>query len=248
MIFPIGDTNVIGGFKPYLSYTFIAINVIVFLIQISVPGNLVCEFAAIPGLITNGQSYYTIITSMFMHGGWMHLIGNMLFLYVFADNIEAVIGSYRFVLFYILGGFFASAIHIGIETWYSGSDTTNCCMPCMSDIVCSDDLLACAGYVPSLGASGAIAAVLGAYIVLFPKSRIKMFAVITTFTIPAIAFLGFWFVEQLFAGVGALGGAFGQEGGVAWWAHIGGFVFGLVFGWLNKAGINRMLERSDSTP
>ncbi len=243
MIFPIGDTNVVGGHKPYFCYAFIAINVIVFLIQISVPGNLICDFAAIPGDIRQGNGYFTVLTSMFMHGGWMHLIGNMLFLYVFADNIEAVIGNGRFVVFYILGGIAASVLHIGIETWYfDASSGLNCCKPCMADISCADDVIACAGFVPSLGASGAIAAVLGAYIVLFPRSRVRMFAVITTFKIPAIAFLGFWFVEQLFAGVGSLGGPLGGQGGVAWWAHIGGFIFGLIFGWLNKASIQNMLK------
>jgi len=246
MIFPIGDTNVVGGHKPYFSYAFIAINIIVFLIQISVPGNLICDFAAIPGDISRGSGYITILTSMFMHGGWMHLIGNMLFLYVFADNIEAVIGNSRFVVFYLLGGIAASILHIVIEVWLTGGAVLdNCCKPCLSDIVCAEDIMACAGFVPSLGASGAIAAVLGAYIVLFPRSRVKMFAVITTFSIPAIAFLGFWFVEQLFAGVGSLGGALGGQGGVAWWAHIGGFVFGLVFGWLNKSNIQKMIRRNN---
>lgn len=247
MIVPIGDTNVIGGYKPYFSYAFIVINIIVFFIQFSVPGNLVCEYAAIPGEIAQGRGYMTILTSMFMHGGWMHLIGNMLFLYVFADNIEAVIGNGRFVIFYILGGVAASLLHIGIETWYSeGAIAVDCCKPCLANITCGADMTACAGYVPSLGASGAIAAVLGTYIVLFPRSKVKMFAVVTSFTIPAIAFLGFWFVEQLFAGVGSLGGALGGQGGVAWWAHIGGFVFGLIFGWLNKSNIQQMLSQKSA--
>jgi len=173
----------------------------------------------------------------------MHLIGNMLFLYVFADNIEAVIGSTRFVIFYLLGGIAASLLHIGIDSWYyDASANVNCCKPCIAEIACTEGATACAGYIPSLGASGAIAAVLGAYVVLFPKSRIKMFAFITTFRIPAIAFLGFWFVEQLFAGVGSLSTTIGSQGGVAWWAHIGGFVFGLIFGWLNKEKIYKMLE------
>ena len=243
MIFPIGDTNVIGGHKPYFTYTFIGINIIVFLIQVSVPGSLICEYAVIPGDIRQGQGYITILTSMFMHGGWVHLIGNMLFLYVFADNIEAVIGSGRFVVFYLLGGITGSLLHIGIETWYfETSAAMNCCKPCMSNMTCAEDIIACTGFVPSLGASGAIAAVLGAYIVLFPRSRVKMFALITTFTIPAIAFLGFWFAEQLFAGVGSLGKVLGGEGGVAWWAHIGGFIFGLLFGWLNKSSIRQILS------
>lgn len=243
MIVPIGDTNVVGGHKPYWSYTFIVINIIVFLVQVSVTGNLICTFAAIPGEISRGHAYHTIITSMFMHGGWMHLIGNMMFLYVFADNIEALIGSMRFGIFYILGGVVASLLHIGVEIWMA-QDTisTHCCKPCVVDMLCGEGVAACTGYVPSLGASGAVAAVMGAYIVWFPKSRVRVFAIITTFTIPAIFFLGFWFVEQLFAGMGALGGTTGQGGGVAWWAHIGGFVFGLLFGWVNQSTVQKILR------
>lgn len=241
MIFPIGDTNVKGGSRPIFSYAFIGINIIVFLLQMSVPGNLVCDYAAIPGDIIAGKGYYTLMSSMFMHGGWMHLIGNMLFLWVFADNIEAVIGNSRFVVFYLLGGLFASMLHIGMESWMSsGADMINCCKPCLASMSCPTEVAACQGFVPSLGASGAISAVLGAYLIWFPKSKIKMFAFVTSFTIPAIAFLGFWFLEQMVAGVGSLG-VLGAKGGVAWWAHIGGFVFGLAYGWLNKEKVRSML-------
>ena len=92
MIFPIGDTNVEGGFKPYFSYSLIALNIGIFLLQVITPGQLVCDFATIPLEVSEGQRLFTLFTSMFLHGGWMHLIGNMMFLWIFADNIEAVIG------------------------------------------------------------------------------------------------------------------------------------------------------------
>lgn len=234
MIFPIGDTQVKGGYKPFFSYLFIGLNVIVWLLQISTPGNLICEWAVIPINIIGGQDFQNLITSMFMHGGWMHLIGNMLFLWVFADNIEARIGSFWFVIFYLLGGIFASAAHIGFDAMHI-SDVTNCCQPCLADCLPSSNIPACVGSVPSLGASGAIAACLGAYIVMFPKSKIKMVFIIffKTFHISALLFLGFWFAQQFFSGIGSLGKGV-SGGGVAWWAHIGGFVFGLIVGFFLK--------------
>lgn len=234
MIFPIGDTNVKGGYKPIFSYTFIGLNIIFFLVQLSVEGNLVCELATIPSDIISGDKLYTLVTSMFMHGGWMHLIGNMMFLWVFADNIEAVLGNSMFVVFYIMGGFFASALHIFFETQFGNTGALDCCKPCLANVSCANIDSICSSFTPSLGASGAISAVLGAYMVLFPKSKIKVFFFFTTFTIPALAFLGLWFLEQLVSGVGALSALGAAAGGVAWWAHIGGFIFGLVFGYLNR--------------
>ena len=147
MIFPIGDDQVKGGAFPFFSYAFIALNVAAFLFQLSFPNAMICEFGCIPNQIVSGQDYHTLFTSMFMHGGWMHLIGNMLFLWVFADNIEATIGNVRFVLFYLLGGMAAHAAHIYFNP---GS------------------------VVPTVGASGAISAVMGAYMVMFPSSRVKL--------------------------------------------------------------------------
>jgi membrane associated rhomboid family serine protease len=142
---------------------------------------------------------------MFLHGGWMHLIGNMLYLWIFADNIEAKVGSIPFVVFYLIGGVIAAGGHI---------------------------LLDQSSMIPMVGASGAISAVMGAYVVMFPKSRIKMIFLVffSIFYIPAWAFLGFWFAQQLMSGVSEMGMT--QGGGVAWWAHIGGFVFGLIWGFL----------------
>ncbi len=235
MIFPIGDTNVKGGYKPLFSYSLIVINVLIFLLQLSVPGNLVCEFATIPNDIVGGRHLFTLFTSMFMHGGWMHLIGNMMFIWIFADNIEAVNGNIKFIVFYLLGGLVASAVHIFFEMYTgAGSALADCCVPCASTFGCEGATQMCAGSVPSLGASGAISAVMGAYVVMFPKSRIKMLFFVMTFELSAIYFLGFWFLEQLISGVGSIGPMAGTTGGVAWWAHIGGFVFGVAYGMLTK--------------
>ena len=219
MIFPIGDDQVKGGSYPAVSYAFIIFNVLAFIFQLSNDG-FTYGYSVIPYEILNGTDliettegvpqaigpfpiYLTLLFSMFMHGGWMHLIGNMLFLWVFADNIESTVGSIRFVIFYLLAGIIGSLAHV----------VTNA-----------------GSVVPSLGASGAIAGVMGAYLVMFPSSRIKMLVLIIfrTFKIPAFVFLGFWILQQI---VSTYGAAVTEDaGGVAWWAHIGGFVFGVVAG------------------
>jgi len=148
-----------------------------------------------------------LLTSIFLHGGWLHLIGNMLFLWVFSDNIEAVLGAPLYLAFYLAGGLAASLAHI-----LSGPAST----------------------IPSVGASGAIAAVLGAYIVMFPQSRVRLLVLFGyragVTRVSAIVFLGIWAVTQFFSGVASLGVPTAQTGGVAWFAHIGGFVFGLAIG------------------
>jgi membrane associated rhomboid family serine protease len=237
MFFPIGDTQVQGGHKPYFAYTFIALNVIMFLIQMTTEGNLVCELAIIPENIRQGAKLHTILTSMFMHGGWMHIIGNLLFLWVFADNIEAKIGSVKFVLFYLLGGIIASIAHVVIDG-QAIAGAVNCCIPCSG---CDGEKAKmCNNYIPSLGASGAISAVLGAYLVMFPKSKIKVivFIIFSSFFIDAWIFLAIWFVQQLFSGVGSFAIESTASSGVAWWAHIGGFVFGLLGGLYFKRIMN----------
>jgi membrane associated rhomboid family serine protease len=143
---------------------------------------------------------------MFLHAGWLHIAGNMLFLYIFGDNVEDRLGRIVFLLFYVLGGLAAS----GLQLAFSASST-----------------------LPNLGASGAIGAVLGAYLVLFPRARVKtvvIFFFITVIELPAVAVLGIWFVMQLFSGVGGL--STDVNGGVAYWAHVGGFGFGALVAWL----------------
>ncbi|HRG67971.1 MAG TPA: rhomboid family intramembrane serine protease [Saprospiraceae bacterium] len=208
MFFPIGDDNVQGGYKPLFSYTLILVNVLVFLFEFSLPQDeaeaMVVAYGSIPVEISSGQDLFTLLTSMFMHGGWMHLIGNMLFLWVFADNIEAVVGTFNFILFYILGGIAAALIHV-LTNPYSE--------------------------LPMVGASGAISAVMGAYLVMFPASRIRVWILFlfTSAYVPALFFLGIWIAQQMVAGFGSLG-LNTEEGGTAWFAHIGGFAFGLVVG------------------
>ncbi len=245
MIFPIGDDQVQGGAKPIFSYTFIVLNVLMFLYQFSIPGNLVCEWGSIPYEIVHGKDYFTLMTSMFMHGGWMHLIGNMLFLWVFADNIEATVGNLPFLLFYVMGGLAASAAHI----FFNMGDPMNCCDPCevINGVKCIGDLPACAGAIPCVGASGAISAVLGAYLVMFPYSKVKVLVVyfFRSFKVPALFFLGFWIVQQLISGFASLGPETAATSGVAWWAHIGGFVFGVAAGFFAKTTNEKVQETND---
>lgn len=220
MFFPLGDSNIERGHKPFITYILIAANVMIFLYQFMLPPNLqaafVYQFGSIPLEITHGTDLYTLVTCMFLHGGWMHLIGNMMFMWVFADNIEATIGSFKFLLFYLAGGILASMTH---------------------------SILNPSSQMPCVGASGAIAACLGAYLVMFPKSRIKVLILIffTTFRVPAILFLGIWIGQQFLAGFGTLGAATSDTAGVAYWAHIGGFVFGVVSGFLFRSRAREMV-------
>ena len=247
MLFPIGDTQVQGGFKPFFSYSFIGLNVLIFLLQLVTPGNLVCDFSTIPGDVLEGKNYYTLFSSMFLHGGWMHLAGNMLFLWVFADNIEATIGNFKFLIFYLLGGVAASAVHIYFNQ--AGPEIAQCCLPCDPGNTCEVIKNACPRFTPSLGASGAISAVMGAYLVMFPKSQIKILILVflRSFYMPALLFLGLWFAFQLICGIGVLATESAQTAGVAWWAHIGGFVFGVIAGLLIK-GIGGSPQEIDYTP
>lgn len=207
MFFPIGDDQVKGGYFPFFSYTFIAINVLVFFYQasLSIPEfeQFVYTYGSIPRETLAGQDTFTLFTSMFLHGSWMHLLGNMLFLWIFADNIEATIGNFRFLVFYIIGGLAAHAGHIYFNM---GSE------------------------VPTVGASGAISAVMGAYLVMYPTSKIKMLVLVFFIRIPAFLFLIFWIVQQVTLGNQALQSMTDQTTGVAWWAHIAGFAFGLIAG------------------
>lgn len=208
MIFPIGDDQVKGGHFPLFSYAFILFNVGIFIFQFTLPLDLqeafIYKYGSIPEEIVNGEDWFTLFTSMFLHGGWMHLIGNMLFLWVFADNIEATIGSFRFLIFYFLGGLAAHAAHIYFN-WGSG--------------------------IVTVGASGAISAVMGAYLVMFPTSKVKIWAfIIFFFRVPAILFLGIWIWQQSVSGMASLEVATAETAGVAWWAHIGGFAFGVIAG------------------
>jgi len=207
MFFPIGDDHVKGQHRPIFTYLLIALNCYFFWkeIQLTEPQlqQLFYTYGAIPTQIMHGRNLHSLLTSMFLHGGWMHLIGNMLFLWVFADNIEVSIGNFRFLLFYLAGGVFAALAHCFI---LSGSN------------------------IPCIGASGAIAATLGAYLVMFPTSRIKVFFFFFFFRISAFVFLFFWIGQQLMDGWASLGLGTSDTSGIGYWAHIGGFAYGLVRG------------------
>lgn len=211
MFIPIGDNQIKGGVFPYISYGLIALNISIYLFQTSLSQiqleSFVLHYGAIPDNIMHGKQFYALFSNMFLHGSWMHLIGNMAFLWVFADNIEATIGHARFLTFYIVGGLAASAAHIYFNM---GS------------------------MIPTIGASGAIAAVMGAYIIMFPRSKIKTFVVVFVVNISAFIFLGLWIVQQAYYGTTSLYQGDINVGGVAWWAHIGGFAFGFAFGILFK--------------
>ncbi len=195
---------------PVVNYLLIAANVLVFLWMFLMPESaletMVNKYAMVPAHFADGVTLadvMTIFTSMFMHAGLAHIGGNMIYLWIFGDNVEDRLGHFRYLMFYLVGGVAASLIHLATN-W--GSE------------------------LPTVGASGAIAAVLGAYLVLFPASQIETWVPLGRFyhltVLPAVVVLGLWFVLQLFEGVAALGGA--DVGGVAFWAHVGGFVAGMV--------------------
>lgn len=213
-MFPIGDTEVRGAGPGILTIALIVINVLAFLFQLTLGQaelqSFFQQYGVVPVEILEGDQLYSLLTSMFLHGGWVHLIGNMLFLWVFGDNVEAALGKVLYILFYLAGGLAASAAHILVS---SGSD------------------------IPSIGASGAVAAILGAYAVMFPESRVRLLILAYGARVArttAVVFIGIWGVTQLFNGVASLGAETAQTGGVAFWAHIGGLVFGLLIGFLMK--------------
>ncbi len=233
-MFPIGDDNSDRTITPYINYLIIALNVIVFVFLQGMSGDNVFTFsyATVPGEILTGRDivtdakvmtdpytgehftmpglgptpvsvYFTLITSMFMHGGLAHIAGNMLYLWIFGDNIENAIGHKRYLFFYLLCGIIASLSHV------------------FATKLLGQNLL-----IPSLGASGAISGVLGAYILLFPRRRVTMFFIRFITHVSAFWAIGIWIVFQLINGLGILGGT--EAGGVAYAAHLGGFIAGLL--------------------
>jgi membrane associated rhomboid family serine protease len=196
---------------PVVTGCIIAANVAVFLMELTRGDAFVTQWSAIPAQITSGHHWITILTAMFIHGSWSHIIGNMIFLWAFAPEIEDAMGTVRYLVFYLAGGLVAMLAQVAADPHST---------------------------VPNLGASGAIAAVMGAFIVTYPRDRIKsvlfLFVFFKVTYIPAALLIGFWFLTQLFhAGVVAQS----QTGGVAYLAHVGGFIFGAVFGrWFERSG------------
>jgi membrane associated rhomboid family serine protease len=222
---PLSDGELKRETRPYVNYAIIAVCAVVFIYEVTL-GQLeqtlfFYKFGIIPNELAHGVDYQgldlgigtydigspipnwaTMFTSMFIHGDWLHFLFNMLFLWVFGDNVEDRFGHFRYLLFYLAAGVAAAWIQIAVDTTST---------------------------IPTIGASGAIAGALGAYLLLFPYSRVTtavIFFFIAVVRIPAFILLGFWFVIQFFGGVGSLG--LQGQGGVAYWAHIGGFLAGLI--------------------
>lgn len=212
---PLRDRNQSGTF-PIVTVGIILANVLVFLVELSLGAQLdlfLFQFGVVPIKVayssdipdsTFVNTYFPFLSYMFLHGGFIHLIGNMWYLWIFGDNIEDMLGRFKFLIFYFICGIGSAMVHV-----YFNSQSG----------------------IPCIGASGAISGVLGAYMVTFPRARIlvilPLFIIWEIIELPAIIVLGFWFLIQFFSGTVAISAAHG--GGVAWWAHIGGFVLGIIF-------------------
>jgi membrane associated rhomboid family serine protease len=195
---------------PYITTTIILLNAIAWLYEVSLPERTLTRFLYFYGVVPAAFSAPTLITSMFLHGSWWHVIGNMWYLWIFGDNVEDRVGHGRFILFYLLCGIAAA-----LAQTITAPDST----------------------VPMIGASGAIAGVMGAYFVLYPRSRIvtliPLFFFFQVIEVPAIFFLGIWFLMQFVSGVGSIVSTVGRNGGaamggIAFWAHVAGFVAGIT--------------------
>lgn len=222
---PLRDENP-TEITPYVTYGLIIVNIVIFLYELTLPDRQLTQFfyswAVVPCQLSNicpiaarlpaspFPEWVTLITSQFLHGGFLHVAGNMLFLWIFGNNVEDRLGHVKFIIFYLTCGVLAA-----LTQWYFSSNSA----------------------VPSLGASGAIAGVMGAYILRYPKAQVLTLLplgfFITTVRLPAVFFLGWWFVQQALYGIASLNAPanIGMEGGgVAYWAHAGGFVFGAILG------------------
>jgi len=204
-MFPVGDDDSGVRTVAVVSYAFIAANVLFFLAELNGGDEFIRQWAFIPARFTQDPSgnAVTVLSAMFMHGGWMHLFGNMLYLWIFGNNVEDRFGSARFVAFYLLAGVAATFAQYAVNP---------------------------ASNVPNVGASGAIAGVLGAYLLLFPSARVNVLLGRQMVAMPALIVIGFWIVLQLVSGIGAI--AYTDEtadvGGVAYMAHVGGFFAGVA--------------------
>jgi membrane associated rhomboid family serine protease len=234
-LFPIGDDNSDRVIRPYVTYALIAINIIVFVLLQLPNATFTNAYAAVPFEILTGHDLVgktgpivqvpgpspiqlTILTAMFMHGGWAHLGGNMLYLWIFGDNVEDAMGHFKFAVFYLLCGLGATLAHVLAARLAGGLDFVT----------------------PSLGASGAIAGVLGAYLVLYPrKSVYVLIGWFGLIPVPAVLVIGGWIALQIFSGATREAGG----GGVAYWAHVGGAVAGLILVWLFRN--RRVQQRAD---
>jgi membrane associated rhomboid family serine protease len=202
---PIGDDNTSRHITPVITYILVAVNVLVFLAELTLGEAFVVQWAFVPSrfLANPLADFPTLFTAMFMHGSWLHLGSNMLYLWIFGDNVEDRFGHAKYFVFYLICGLAATATQLAFTANSS---------------------------IPNLGASGAIAGVLGAYILLFPNRRVTVFQGFRVIPVPALLVIGFWFILQLFSGIGSIGAA--DTGGVAFMAHVGGFVAGFILTFL----------------
>jgi len=210
---PIGDDDSGRRSVPLVTYALIALNVLFFFVELSGGDAFINKWAFVPSrfLANPGADFLTLFTSMFMHAGWVHLGGNMLYLWIFGDNVEDRFGPVKFLIFYLLCGLAATFAQLAFSI---GSN------------------------VPNLGASGAIAGVLGSYILMFPQEQVKVLVGRGVTQMPALIVIGGWIVLQFFSGIASISGA-PDTGGVAYMAHIGGFLAGVVL---------TFLLRGDTTP
>jgi membrane associated rhomboid family serine protease len=201
---PLRDTQRSNS-TPVVTVLLIVANCLVFLMELSLGPHARNQFVLVYGLVPDRMVLRSLVTCIFLHGGWMHLIGNMWFLWVFGNNIEDALGHFQYLVFYLLCGVAAGLAHV----------VANLNSP-----------------VPTIGASGAIAGVMGAYLVKFPRARITTLVPVliffTTFDLPAAFLLAYWFLIQLFSGVGSVASSHITEHGVAWFAHVGGFLAGIL--------------------
>ena len=222
-MFPLSDVTRRPLTTPVITVAIIAINVVIFFFELSQSDAFVIAWAVKPADIAAGQHWSTLITAMFMHGGFIHIIGNMVFLWVFGPEMEDALGHVRYVVFYLAGGMVAWIVQIVADP---------------------------ASTVPNLGASGAIAAVMGAFLVTYPRDRIRTVLIfgifVTVRIIPAIFLIGFWFLMQLLGAGTAVGAASDQAGGVAYMAHVGGLIFGAVTGRLFEIGRPRYSQTPEA--
>jgi rhomboid family protein len=213
-MFPVSDV-IPSRTTPFVTVGLIVLNALAFLFELQLPDRELQLFIRAYGLVPADPSPAAVVTSMFLHGGWLHFGGNMLYLWIFGDNVEDRLGHVTYLGFYLLCGAAAAAGQVAMNP---------------------------SSVVPMVGASGAIAGVMGAYFILFPHSRVLTAVFLVFFLelieIPALFFLGIWFLMQLFSGVGSIG-AHAAQGGVAFWAHVAGFVTGVVV-----AIVQRIRERS----
>lgn len=205
-MFPIGDDNTSRRIVPLVTYALIVMNVLFFFVELSGGNAFIEQWAFIPSRFMANPlgDFPTLFTAMFMHAGWVHLGGNMLYLWIFGDNVEDHFGHIKFIIFYLFCGLAATFAQLAFSI---GSN------------------------IPNLGASGAIAGVLAAYLVLFPQGKVKVLQGQRVIQMPALIVIGLWFVLQLFSGIGSIAST-ADTGGVAYMAHIGGFVAGFVLTFL----------------